>query len=69
VGWALPYEAWRGMAITGHTLHLDEQDMKTSARFARAESKAIGICVMAAGTVRRLIKECLRPRGSDKGKP
>ena len=48
------------MAIKRHTLHLDEQDMKALARIARAEAKATGIRVTAAGVVRRLIKEYLK---------
>ncbi len=48
------------MAIKRHTLHLDEQDMKALARIARAETKATGIRVTAAGVVRRLIKEYLK---------
>jgi len=51
------------MAITRRTLHLDEQDMKALARMARAESKATGIRVTAAGIVRRLIKEHLKAQG------
>ena len=48
------------MAIKRHTLHLDEQDMKVLARLARAEAKATGIRVTAAGILRRLIKEYLK---------
>ncbi len=48
------------MAIKRHTLHLDEQDMKALARIARAESRATGIRVTAAGVIRRLIKEYLK---------
>ncbi len=48
------------MAIKRHTLHLDEQDMKALARLARAETKATGIRVTAAGIDRRLIKEHLK---------
>ena len=48
------------MAIKRRTLHLDEQDMKALARMARAESKATGIRVTAAGIVRRLIKKYLK---------
>ena len=48
------------MAIKRRTLHLDEQDMKALARIARAEAKATGIRVTAAGIVRRLIKEYLK---------
>lgn len=48
------------MAIKRHTLHLDEQDMKALARLARAETRATGIRVTAAGFVRRLIKQHLK---------
>jgi hypothetical protein len=51
------------MAITRRTLHLYEQDMKALARMARAESKATGIRVTAAGIVRRLIKAHLKAHG------
>jgi hypothetical protein len=44
------------MAIKRHTLHLDDADMKALTRLARAETKATGIRVTAAGVVRRLIK-------------
>ncbi len=50
------------MAIKRHTLHLDEQDMKALARLARAEAKATGIRVTAAGILRRLIKEYLKKK-------
>ncbi len=48
------------MAIKRHTLHLDEQDMRALGRLARAETKATGIRVTAAGIIRRLIKEYLK---------
>lgn len=48
------------MAVKRTTLHLDEQDMKALTRLARAETKATGIRVTAAGIVRRLIKAYLR---------
>lgn len=54
------------MAIKRHTLHLDEQDMKTLARLAREETKATGIRVTAAGIVRRLIKAHLRATAKGK---
>ena len=54
------------MAIKRHTLHLEEQDMKALARIARAESKATGIRVTAAGIVRRLIKAHLKEQSGGK---
>ena len=51
------------MAIKRHTLHLDEQDMKALERLAKAETKATGIRVTAAGIVRRMIKQYLVTRG------
>jgi hypothetical protein len=54
------------MAIERHTLHLDTQDLKALARLAKAEAKATGIRVTAAGIVRRLIKEFLQSRAQKK---
>jgi len=52
------------MAIKRHSLHLYEEDMKALARLARAEAKATGIRVTAAGIVRRLIKAYLKRQGT-----
>ncbi len=48
------------MGIKRHTLHLYTEDLKALARLAKAEAKATGIRVTAAGIVRRLIKEYLK---------
>ena len=48
------------VALKRTSIQFDPQDMKVVARIARAESKATGIRVAAAGIVRRLIKEYLR---------
>ena len=50
------------MPIKRHTLHLDTEDLKALGRLARAETKATGIRVTAAGMVRRLVKEYLPAR-------
>ena len=55
------------MTTKRYTLHLVEEDMKTLARIARAEAKATGIRVTAAGIVRRLVKEYLAKNGKRKG--
>jgi hypothetical protein len=54
------------MAIKRHTLHLDEQDMKTLMKIAQRETKATGIHVTAAGIIRRLVKEYLRAQVEEK---
>lgn len=48
------------MAMKRRTLDLDDQDMEALARLAKAETKATGIRVTAAGIIRRLIKEYLK---------
>jgi hypothetical protein len=48
------------------SMQLDVQDMKALTRIARAETKATGIRVTAAGIVRRLIKEYLRAQAENK---
>jgi hypothetical protein len=54
------------MAIKRHTLHLDEQDMKTLGKIAQRETKATGLHVTAAGLIRRMIKEYLRAQAEEK---
>ncbi len=54
------------MAIKRQTLHLDTQDMKALAKFARRETKATGVYISAAGIIRRMIKEFLRTHTEEK---
>ena len=53
------------VALKRSSMQLDVQDMKALTRIARAETKATGIRVTAAGIVRRLIKEYLRAQAGN----
>ena len=57
------------MAMVRHTVHLDSTDMKALARLARAETKATGNRVTAAGIIRRLIRTYLREVTKTGGRP
>ena len=61
--------AMAAKAIKRHTIHLDVADMRTLTRLARAEAKATGISVTAAGIIRRLNKRHLREHQRLGGKP
>ena len=54
------------MTIKRQTLHLDTQDMKALTKLARQETKATGVYISAAGTIRRMIKEYLKAQAAEK---